>query len=584
MLRAILIGSILIAAGGLHGQGFLIPDTTRRDMVFDFAGHNLYISTSTGLIKTFHLSTRTFGTTYNLGGSLWGIDIARNNSFILAAQGNVGASQGTIQRVDLATGAITNINYTRAFGEDGARDVAIGSNGLALVTTQYDGSGWTPLRQIDLRTNAITIRTDAPGSGGGGQVSAPTQIHRSADGTRFFFMEGNISSGPVFTYDASTNTFGPSFEGNGYLDSASGAVNRNGDLIGLRLNGPQPASLNTAPDFDFLHSFNGLNSGVAFDARRDVFYGVNSETDEIIGYSTNTFAELFRVPVGEDIPDIPLATQFRTGTLVASADGRWLALETDSGIRVYDVQISNTLVQYLDNNVSIGSAPGPNIPSGWEIVAVADFNGNGHPDYLLFNSTTHATSIWYMNNNVRVGGASGRTVPGGWQVVAAADFNGDGHPDYLLFNSNTHDTVIWYLVGATFVASQHGPHIVSGWEIVGTGDFNGDGKPDLVLYRPSTHQTVIWYMNNNVHVRSTSGPTLPGGWNLVAVADFNGSGHPDYLLFRPSTGQSVIWYLSGATHTSSRSGPTLQAGWSVAGVADFNGDGHPDYLLFNADL
>src|SRR5712675_2806785 len=59
------------------GQGFLIPDTTRRDMVFDFAGQNLYISTSTGLIKTFELSTLTFGTSYNPAGSLNGIDIAR---------------------------------------------------------------------------------------------------------------------------------------------------------------------------------------------------------------------------------------------------------------------------------------------------------------------------------------------------------------------------------------------------------------------------------------------------------------------------------------------------------------------------
>ena len=94
-----------------------------------------------------------------------GIDIARDDSFILAAQNSIGAAQGVFQRVNLLTGAITNINYRRAFGEGGAWDVAIGSNGLALVTTQFEGSGWTPLRQIDLSTNAITIRTDASGLG-----------------------------------------------------------------------------------------------------------------------------------------------------------------------------------------------------------------------------------------------------------------------------------------------------------------------------------------------------------------------------------------------------------------------------------
>jgi len=321
------LGLAVVAAGELRAQGFLIPDTTRRDMVFDFAGQNLYISTSTGLIKTFHLSTRTFGTSYDLGGSLNAIDIARDNSFLLTAQNNVGISQGVFQRVDLATGTITNIPYTLASGEGGAWDVAIASNGLALVTTRYQGSGYTPLRQIDLATNAITTRGDAPGI-----IWAPTQIHRSADGTRFFFMEGNISSGPVFTYSAITNTFGPSFNTNAYMDSASGAVNRNGSLIALRTYG-SPASLNTAPNFNFVHSFNGIDGGVAFDAVHDIFYGVNSASDQIIAYSTTTFAQLFRVDIGENLQ--PGASQFGTGTLVASADGNWLALETDSGIRLF---------------------------------------------------------------------------------------------------------------------------------------------------------------------------------------------------------------------------------------------------------
>jgi hypothetical protein len=323
----------IVAAGELHAQGFLIPDTTRRDMVFDFAGQNLYISTSTGLIKTFDLLTLAFGRSYNLGGSLWGIDIARDNSFILAAQDSFGPAQGVFQRVNLATGAITNVHYTRAFGEGGAWDVAIASNGLALVTTQYLGSGWTPLRQIDLSTNAITIRTDVSGSGFG-EVRQDTQIHRSADGRRFLLMESNISSGPLFTYSASSDTFGPSFDTNAFLDVASGAVNRNGSLIALRTYG-SPASLNTAPNLNFVHSFNGIDSGVAFDAIRRIFYGVNSDSDQIIAYNTITYAELFRLDIGEDVG---LGTaQFDTGTLVASADGHWIALETDSGIRLFQV-------------------------------------------------------------------------------------------------------------------------------------------------------------------------------------------------------------------------------------------------------
>ena len=322
-----------MAATHPGGQGFLIPDTTRRDMVFDFAGQNLYISTSTGLIKTFELSTLTFGTSYNPGGLLNGIDIARDDSFLLTAQNDVGISQGTFHRVDIATGTIIDIHYDLAFGEIGAWDVAIASNGLALVTTQFDGSGWTPLHQIDLDTNVVTVRTDDPGSGGEGMVIGDTQIYRSADGTRLLFMETNISGGPVFTYSGVSNTFGPSADTNFFLASASGAVNRTGDIVALRT--VEPATLYTPPDFIFLHSFNEIDSGIAFDGGQDVFYGVDSTTDQIIAYSTTTFDELFRLDIGEDVPEWSM--MFGTGTLVASADGRWLALETDSGIRLFQL-------------------------------------------------------------------------------------------------------------------------------------------------------------------------------------------------------------------------------------------------------
>jgi hypothetical protein len=38
-----------------------------------------------------------------------------------------------------------------------------------------------------------------------------------------------------------------------------------------------------------------------------------------------------------------------------------------------------------------------------------------------------------------------------------ADFDGDGNPDYLLFNPSTHQTAIWYLSGVTLVGGAFGP-------------------------------------------------------------------------------------------------------------------------------
>jgi hypothetical protein len=239
------------------------------------------------------------------------------------------------------------------------------------------------------------------------------------------------------------------------------------------------------------------------------------------------------------------------------------------------------------SDVTVTSPEGINLDViGYNLVnspapAPTDFNNDGRPDYLLYNGSTGQTVLWYLNNNVLIGAASGPTLPTGYSVVGVADFNRDGHADYLLFNPSTLQTVIWYLNKNALIGTASGPTIISGWKLVATGDFNKDGKPDWVLYNPSTQQTLIWYFSNNIRIGAAYGPTLPAGYSLVGVADFNRNGKPDYLLFNPTTHQSQIMYLSGAAFASAASGPTITGGYALVGTADFNGDGKPDYLLFN---
>jgi hypothetical protein len=212
---------------------------------------------------------------------------------------------------------------------------------------------------------------------------------------------------------------------------------------------------------------------------------------------------------------------------------------------------------------------------------VGDFNGDRHPDYVLYRASTRQTAIWYLNNNVFVGGAFGPTLPVNWGLEGVADFNRDVHPDYALFNPSSDRTAIWYMSGPTPIASAYGPTLPGGWELVATADFNGNGYPDYVLYRASTRQTAIWYLNNNDYVSGGYGPTLPVNWSLVGVADFDRDGHRDYLLFNSSNHQTAIWYLSGPTFVRGAYGPNIPSGWALGATADFNGDGHPDYFLYN---
>jgi len=220
---------------------------------------------------------------------------------------------------------------------------------------------------------------------------------------------------------------------------------------------------------------------------------------------------------------------------------------------------------------------------GWNLITTADFNGNGNPDYVLYNANTRNTAIWYLNNNVYVSGAYGPTLPSGWQLVATGDFNGDSKPDYVLYNTITRQTAIWYLNNNVYLGGAYGPTLPAGWILIGAGDFNGDNKPDYVLYNSGTHQTAIWYLNNNVYIGGGFGPTLPSGWTLVGLADFDRDGHADYLLFHPSSGHTAIWYLSGRALIGAAWGPTIASGWTLVATADFNGDGKPDYVLYTGD-
>jgi hypothetical protein len=348
LVRILALSAVVLCAWTEQSkaQSTLISLSTRRGMVFDHAGNHLYIATSSGTVQAYNLSTNQFDNSYNIGSSLNGIDIAPDDSFLLAAENSVGISQGVFYRLNLSNGTVTNINYTKdsRLGESGAWDVAIGSNGLALVTTQYPGSGWTPLRQIDLSTNAITIRSDAPASGPYNEVRQNTRIQRSADRTRMYLLEANSSDGPVFTYNATTNTFGPAIHLDTFTESAGAAVNRNGTMLGTRTDnypyiGATDTSLDNASNYGFVHGFSGMNAGVAFDAVKDIFYTIGNGGTQIIAFDTNTFKELFRLNIGETVSGN--VTQFGTGTLIASQDGNYLALETASGIRLFN--LANTV-------------------------------------------------------------------------------------------------------------------------------------------------------------------------------------------------------------------------------------------------
>ncbi|MFK7740660.1 MAG: YncE family protein [Planctomycetota bacterium] len=140
---ATLAFAALTASGGAAtAQSTLVPFAADvRDHVYDEQRGLLYITTDAGTLERYDISQQQLLAPWTIGTSLQGCDITPDGQYLYVCEGAISGGQGFIYRVDLDSGAVTDIAYDRDFGEGGAWDVAIANNGKGFVTTQYLGSG-----------------------------------------------------------------------------------------------------------------------------------------------------------------------------------------------------------------------------------------------------------------------------------------------------------------------------------------------------------------------------------------------------------------------------------------------------------
>src|SRR6266508_1050481 len=245
-------------------------------------------------------------------------------------------------------------------------------------------------------------------------------------------------------------------------------------------------TLNSAKPFQFTRPPSGSN----FDAQQ----ATEHEMDEVIGLGSR---------LGHSGSDLQPQDLFSW----SSAGIRNL---TSSGVRYFSINdgVTNIVNFNQTANFDFGDWLSTACPQAHPYVQ----NAFGCPGQF---SDIAATSPEGINLDV-----IGYDLVGAPPVSQPTDFNVDGHPDYLLFNSSNGRTVIWYLNNYTHIASAAAPTLQAGWSEAGTADFNLDGHPDYLLFNSSNGRTVIWYMNNYTHIASAAGPTIPmwTGWSVFGVA------------------------------------------------------------------
>lgn len=190
----------------------------------------------------------------------------------------------------------------------------------------------------------------------------------------------------------------------------------------------------------------------------------------------------------------------------------------------------------------------------WQVRGFADFNRDGKNDLLWHHQGTGALYAWLMNGLNRI---AGTYLPGDpvtdtqWQVVAVADFNGDGNMDLLWQHMTSGYLYVWIMDGLVHVTGQFltPDHVGdTGWQVRGAGDFNGDGKPDILWQHMTSGDLYCWTMDGLTQKAAAYlNPSRVGdnGWQIRAIGDFNGDGKPDILWHHKGTGHLYVWIMDG---------------------------------------
>ena len=116
----------------------------------------------------------------------------------------------------------------------------------------------------------------------------------------------------------------------------------------------------------------------------------------------------------------------------------------------------------------------PALPdTSWKLAGVGDFSGDQQPDLLWRHDVSGEVVVWFLEDHKLAGGqfTNPSAVPDtNWKIVAVGDYNADGHNDIVWRHATTGENVVWLMEGVKRLAAvATSPSAVSdaAWRIVG---------------------------------------------------------------------------------------------------------------------
>lgn len=203
-LCSVLLTCAALYVGNSFAVGTLIPASGRVDMVHDAARSIVYI-TDGGSVLRYHVPSATFLAPIALGGQLKGIDLSPDGNTLVVADRSSGTSDLWVYLIRLSDLVITKASTAKYSSyEAGTHAVAYGADGSILVTSDFNGSGWLPIRRLYPDTLIWgKIGTVYPDD----IFSQRAMVSASGDGKVIAFAEANISDGRWGTQNMVTGAF-----------------------------------------------------------------------------------------------------------------------------------------------------------------------------------------------------------------------------------------------------------------------------------------------------------------------------------------------------------------------------------------
>src|SRR5579859_4977138 len=239
-------------------------------------------------------------------------------------------------------------------------------------------------------------------------------------------------------------------------------------------------------------------------------------------------------------------------------------------------------------------SPAPPTPFFGPVYGIADFNGDGRPDFLVMGtdkSGASAAAVMLQNSN---GTFTEKTtsVPAGATIKATvmADLNGDGKTDIVtLLPAPVNDHGDTTGPATLTIAYGNGDgtfRVQAPVNLAGGGfqpaelieDLNHDGKLDIIVVSGDQYgETTIETYLNNGNGTFRAGPIYPGltVGDLLAAGDFNGDGFGDLVIKNNFETQILL----GKGDGSFTAGATYNVNAYSAAVGDLNRDHYLDLVL-----